>query len=232
VHGISTRKGGVSTGPFTSLNLGTKTGDDEASVAENRRRFLEALDAVPDAMAEPEQVHGTAVAVASSAGRFPETDGLVTDRPGVLLTLLVADCLPLFLCDPERHAIGLVHAGWRGTRDGIAAGAVRLMVSRFGCRAEDMRVFVGPGIGPCCYRVGSDTASQFDPRYVRDGRLDLRRANRELLLEQGIKESSILISGLCTACHTELFFSHRAEGGRTGRMMAVFGIIEGGPFGT
>ncbi|MBN2321835.1 MAG: peptidoglycan editing factor PgeF [Acidobacteria bacterium] len=224
LHGLSTRKGGISEAPFHSLNLGTKTQDDPRSIGENRRRFLQALG--PDLWdpAVPEQVHGSAVHAVDRGGSFPETDGLVTDTPGVLLTLLVADCLPVFLLDPKQKAIGLIHAGWRGTRDGIAAGALGLMISEFGCRPQDVRAFIGPGIGPCCYRVEPDTASQFDPRHVRGGRLDLRGANRELLIKQGIKQGSITVSGLCTACHTNLFFSHRAEGGRTGRMMAVFGL--------
>jgi len=221
VHGISTRKGGVSGAPYDSLNLGLNTDDGEDRVRENRRRFFESVGLDETGLVTPRQVHGDTVRAVDAPGTVPDADAVVTDRRGIILSIQVADCLPVYLIDPVKKAVGLVHAGWRGTGKNIAGKTVMVMNKAFGTNASDLLAFFGPSIGPCCCAVEEDASARFDPSYVRDGRLDLWRCNEDQLLEAGVKSGNVVQSRLCTACHPEWFFSHRASGGKTGRMLAV-----------
>ena len=160
----------------------------------------------------------------------PEADGLLTSVAGYLLGVRTADCLPLLYVDRARRAVAAVHAGWRGTAKEIAARAVKRMQQEFGSPPGALEVVIGPGIGPCCYEVGSEVAEQFagsavqmDPR----PRLNLPEANRLQLIEAGVNESRIWSVGLCTACEGHQFFSYRREGTQAGRMLAVVGIRAG-----
>ena len=224
VHGVSTRKGGVSPSPYDTLNLGTGSGDKASSVEENRRRFWEAMGIDTAQLAIPQQVHGNRIRRVTAPGGYGETDGLISDERGVVLVVQVADCLPIFLYDPRRQAIGLVHAGWRGTASEIASRCVETMESAFGTRPRDLTAFFGPSIGPCCYEVGEEVTHRFPAKYVKGGHLNLWKSNRDQLVGKGMEPDRVEISGLCTACHTEWFFSHRASGGKTGRMLALFGL--------
>jgi YfiH family protein len=183
-------------------------------------------------VASPHQVHGSHLerVDAQGAGKlFPATDGLVTDVPGVALLLRFADCQPILLYDPVHHALALVHAGWRGIALAIARRAVERMQAEFNSRPDDLVAGLGPAIGPCCYTVGSKVAAALGyvlPDWARamksDGdrwRLDITAANVQLLAASGVKQ--IEASDLCTACHTDEFYSHRAESGKTGR----FGVV-------
>jgi YfiH family protein len=225
-HGISTRKGGVSSPPYDTLNLGKRTDDTSTNVEENRRRFYSAMAVSSRYIAIPRQVHSNAVAYVSHPGIFPETDGLVTDVPGIALVVQVADCLPIFLYDTRKKAIGLVHAGWKGMTRFIVRKAVEEMVRRFHTHTQDLRVYFGPSIGPCCYEVQDNVASHFLKKYVPDGKLNLWTCAEDQLVETGVQKEKIEKSGLCTVCLNEWFFSHRASGGKAGRMMAVFGLAE------
>ncbi len=230
-HGFFTRLGGVSTAPYATLNVSASVGDDPQAVAVNRRRCFAALDLGEEQVVTPFQIHSTRVMRVGPADRgrsIADADGLLTDAPGVALFLRFADCVPILLYDHERPAIGLVHAGWRGTLDGIAGEAVRAMQDHFGSRPEGLWAGIGPAIGPCCYEVGADILERFARRFgpgVLAGRepgerlLDLPGANEVALREAGVEE--IAQAGLCTACHTGEFFSHRREGGRTGRLAAL-----------
>ncbi len=234
-HGFFTRAGGVSRPPYASLNLGASVGDDPEAVAENRRRCLAALGLDEGSVVTPYQVHSTTVArVGRAEGRrvVEATDGLVTDEPGTALLLRFADCVPLVLYDRERRAVGLVHAGWRGTLHGMAIAGVRAMQAHFGSQPGQLWAGIGPAIGACCYEVSADLAEafarRFGPRVV--GRppgagphLDLVAANAIALEEAGL--GHIEQVGLCTACHVDEFFSHRREGGRTGRLGAVVALL-------
>ena len=224
IHGFSARKGGVSDPPCDTLNLGMGTDDLPDRVDENRRRFFHAMRIPLRSAAIPQQVHGNHIARITEPGTYPETDGLMTDVPGIALVVQVADCLPIYLHDPAHKAIGLVHAGWRGTRLKIASKAVREMSCRFETKAQDLRVFFGPSIGPCCYDVGDDVSRHFSKDYLKNGRLDLWKSNHDLLVDAGVRHDRIVVSRLCTVCLPEWFFSHRAGGGKTGRMMAVIGL--------
>jgi YfiH family protein len=242
------RHGGASEGPFATLNLAFHVGDEEGAVRRNRVTVYRHLNLEPADVVIAEQVHGAGVAVVDSrhAGvgalglpELPDVDALVTAAPGLVLGGLFADCVPVYLYDPVRQAIGLIHAGWRGTAAGIAARAVGVMVRTFGTRPEDCLAIMGPAIGPCCYQVGNDVVEAFrpllgagdEPVMKLDGRgrwrLDLLLANRRWLLSAGLRERRIVGSGLCTACRTDLFFSHRASGGRTGRCGAFVWLAGG-----
>ncbi len=225
-HGFSTRRGGVSDSPYHSLNLGYRTQDNPDQVSENRKWFFRALNFPEERVAVPQQVHGDRVVRITGPGKYSNADGLVTDTPGIGLVVQVADCLPIYLYDPYQRAVGLVHAGWRGSALRISAKAVKAMDHGFGTSPQDLRVFLGPSVGPCCYEVGSEVAQHFSAKYVSGKRLDLWQSNMDQLVDAGVRPERIVMSRLCTVCHPEWFFSHRASRGRTGRMMAVLGIRE------
>jgi polyphenol oxidase len=250
-HGMSTRHGGVSHAPYSSLNLGYSTPDDEVSVTKNRGRFLQALGATPDSMMTAHLTHGNEVAVFDVARpeEWPRrwypvragsdrstwvfrTDGVVSNVPGLSFLLTAADCTPLLFFDRARGVVGAAHAGWRGTARGIAGNVIRTMTESFGTDPSTVVAGIGASMGPCCYTVGVDvidafTASGIDPVLSTDDgptRLDLWESNRRQLLDAGVPSGAIEIMGLCTGCHVSTFFSHRAEAGRTGRMAVAIGL--------
>jgi YfiH family protein len=221
-HGFTTRAGGVSPPPFNSLNLGDQVGDDPAAVAENWRRLAEATGLE---FARVRQVHG-AMVVTGAAPTAPcqEADGVVSTTVGVAACVAVADCVPILLARPDGSAVAAVHAGWRGTLARIAAEGVRALAAGGG--GEAPLAVIGPSIGPCCYQVSDELAAQFaasfGPRVVQRGErgvhLDLWVANEHALRDAGVVRVASLRR--CTACELRLFFSHRRDGGRTGRMAA------------
>jgi len=229
VHGAFTRLGGVSAPPFATLNLGHTVGDAPESVDENHRRVCQVLDVAPSDLVSPHQVHGARVVRVTHAERgqvIPATDALITDQPGVTLLLRFADCLPILLYDPAHQAVGLAHAGWRGTVAGVARATVAAMREAFGSHPEDLVVGLGPAIGPCCYEVGPEVVRAvqavlpkadgvFIPQPGGGVHLNLPEANWRQLVAAGVRH--IEVAPLCTACNTGEWFSHRAEGGRTGR---------------
>lgn len=238
---FTTRGGGVSDGPYASLNLGAGSRDDPARVAANGRRLAEALGFRYEDLARLRQVHGADVAVVERpgppGGPIGEYDAAVTDRPGVVLLVLAADCVPVLLADPARPAIGAVHAGWRGVAADAPGAALRALARRYGSRPQDVRAAIGPCIGPCCYEVDAPVAEAFaaaglpfeppvaSPAAPRGGRprwrLDLVAAARRRLEAAGVPAGSITAAALCTACRADLFFSHRRDGPRTGRQGGV-----------
>lgn len=235
VHAISTRLGGVSEPPYDTLNLSLSVPDEPERVLENRRRFVGALGGDPSRLVSSRQVHGDDV-LAVTDDFEPEAplvraDVQVTDRPGWLLSLRFADCVPLLMVHPERRAIAAVHAGWRGTLKGAAATAVRALQERFGAEPAGLWVGIGPAIGPCCYEVGEEVAEQFADRgrgIVRNGsarpHLDLWALNHQAVAAMGVPAEQIEVAELCTRCKAELFFSHRAQGYPAGRFSAALGL--------
>lgn len=235
VHAIFTRHGGVSQAPFHALNASLSVGDDPDAVTENRRRIAEVLGIAPVQCQWIHQVHSNHVAVVTEhTAQAPEADALVTNRPGLLLCLRFADCVPVLLFDPVRRAVGIAHAGWRGTVKTIAAAMVHEMTRTFGTRPGDLWAGLGPAIAPCCYAVSRDLVESPGMRYqwpasaiqVREGvhYVDLWQANLKQLADAGVPRERIAVSGICTACHTADFYSHRAEQGRTGRFAVVIGL--------
>jgi YfiH family protein len=216
---FSTRRGGVSEGPFASLNLGRRTGDEGERVEANRERLAGAVGHDWGAFARAIQVHGTRVRrVEQRPARedpWEEADGHATALAGVPALVFVADCLPIALVAPG--AVAMVHAGWRGLADGIVAEGVAAVGGEGG--RGSMSAAIGPGIGRCCYEVGDEVRERF-PAEAADGRrLDLTLAARRALEAAGVAE--VHDAGLCTACHPDLFFSHRRDDGVTGRQAGV-----------
>lgn len=235
-HCVTGREGGVSEGGYATLNLGLHVGDDSGAVVENRRRVCRALGVEFEGCTFAQQVHGDRVCEVSGgqvgAGRtrfadgIPETDGLVVAGPGAAVAVVVADCVPMVMYDPERHVGGVVHAGWRGTAAGIAGRAVGVMAEAWGARAESLLVGIGPAIGPCCYEVSEEVAGKVGAAEVREGKwyADLAEANRRQLCGAGVRAESIEVAGMCTACHSEEFYSERRLGGPTGRFGAFVAL--------
>lgn len=239
------RGGGVSSRWNGGLNWSYSVGDDSDSVAENRRRTLLLLGLSPAQAVMAGLVHGDRVVAVTGdepPGRdgvraVPDCDALITDQPDVALVVTAADCVPVFLYDPVRRSVGIAHAGWRGTVGGIAGKTVQAMVRTYGCNPAEMLAVVGPSIGPCCYEVGDQVADPLRAQYgeaaeslLKPGSapgkylLDLWEANRFDLSRAGL--TSAAVSGECSACGTDRYFSHRAEAGGAGRGAALIALTQ------
>lgn len=240
-HGVGTRLGGVSAGPWSSLNLGMKSGDEPAAVHQNRQRLLASAGLAGLPLATAGQVHGTRIGRVEMDTPLltPETDGLITNTPGRSLLMLIADCPCIALIDPHKRAVGLGHAGWRGTLEGMSGRLVDAMAGAFGCRASNLLAAISPSIGPCCYEVGESVLQPLRQQRPQDWKelireqasgaahFDLWETNRRQLVEAGVKPENVKCAELCSACRTDLFYSHRKEAGRTGRFGMVAGILPG-----
>ena len=243
-QGFTTRKGGVSAGPYDSLNLGASVGDDLAQVTANRRRVWHDLGIAEVNVALAEQVHGDKVeVVAAGSGAVPVAgaDALVTDTPGLLLFLMFADCVPVYLVDPVRKVVGLAHAGWRGTASNIAAKTMQTMTAEFGCVPSACFAAVGPSIGESSYEVGPEVADLFRslpgarasnvviPRSDLGGTytLNLRAVIFGQLLYAGLPAGAIAVCDEDTYRNKRDFFSFRRDGAAAGRMAGFLGITGG-----
>ncbi|MCR8845736.1 peptidoglycan editing factor PgeF [Paenibacillus sp. SC116] len=250
--GFTTRRGGVSQGGRDSLNCALHVQDDPSHVVENRKRLASVVNMPFDAWTCAEQVHGQDVYVVKAADKgrgrleredaIPDSDALITNEAGIWLTSFYADCVPLLFVDPVTRAIGVAHAGWKGTVGKIAERTVEAMQRTYGSELGNIRAAIGPSIGACCYEV-DDRVIQPIQRLLNDlpeeanaalkptneGRamLDLREINRQLLIQAGILSSHIECTTWCTGCHTQWFYSHRVEGGGTGRMASWVGWKKG-----
>jgi YfiH family protein len=267
IHGFSTRRGGFSkVYGGQALNLGFAPHDSRLAVEKNRAAFLRQLKTTGTRkdhawpLVTLRQIHSDLIhCVAEIPKSTLAGDGLITQTPGILLAILTADCLPVVLADAKRRAVGVFHAGWRGTVKRIVEKGVGEMYRRFGTSPRDLRAGIGPGVHGCCYQVGAEVRTQFESQFeyaselfheveesdpVREKYpllfltarapghselpkkifLDLVEANRRQLVATGVAAKNISASPLCTSCRTDLLFSHRAEKGVTGRMMAVAGI--------
>ncbi len=246
-HGFSTRLGGVSGGHLASLNLGCHRGDTEENLRENYRRFCAATGTDASRIVMTNQVHGVQVRAVGEGDIKPallaptpfEADGLVTDVPGITLVTFSADCIPILFFDPVRRAVGACHSGWRGTAAGMAAVTARTMAERYGCRPEDLRAAIGPGIGPCCFETDADVPRAMEaqlgglaePYITRAGEkyhVDLKGIVRSTLLNAGLLDAHIDVSGECTCCHPELYWSYRRTHAARGSQAAMI-MLEGQP---
>ena len=242
VHGFGTRIGGVSPDPFDTLNLGVSVGDDPANVSANLERIASEAGVPPDRFVFMKQVHGTRIRaiherdLARYREERPEVDCLITDRPEIFLCVLTADCVPVLFFDKERRVAAAMHAGWKGTAAGIVDAVLDELTQRFHCLPKDLSVALGPHIRSCCYRVGADVAWAFkDFRAERgvlaisqDGKawnLDLAAAIRVRLKKRGVPPESIELVKHCTSCERDMFFSHRRDSGKTGRMVSYIGWV-------
>lgn len=237
IHGMFTRHGGVSPQPWASLNQGGLVGDERSHVVENRRRIFAALDLPVESIYDAWQVHGTHVICADQPrpldAPHEKADAILTDRKGITLFMRFADCVPVVLYDPVKRVIGLVHAGWRGTVERAAGVAVERMQAQYGSRPDDVLACIGPSICTAHYEVGEDVqiaaraafGEKAEALLLRQNsgiHFDLWSANRLALEEAGVRQ--VEVAGLCTACHPEDWYSHRAEHGKTGRYGAVIAL--------
>lgn len=241
---FTTRKAGFSQGEFSSLNMALHVGDEKEKVIRNRGKVLNAINLNLDYMVCSEQVHATNIVIVDKenlgqgayefATAIKETDAMVTNIPYICLTTFYADCFPIFIFDPVRRAVGLAHSGWKGTMGEIGCKTIELMQNEFACDINNIEVFIGPGIGKCCFVIGNDLAELVKSNF-RDmdnilfcqekGFLwDLPNTIRQMLIKHGVRKENILISNLCTSCNTEDFFSYRKEAGLTGRMAAMINL--------
>ncbi len=253
-HAFSTRKGGVSEGIYATMNLGFTRGDKKEAVLANYERMASVLGCRPSDMVLSQQTHTTNVRVVNreDAGlgitreqEYTDIDGMITDTEGIVLVTLYADCVPLYFVDPVHRAIGLSHSGWRGTVNRMGAVTIKAMQDNFGTRPSDLICAIGPSICMDCYEVSSDVADEFMKEFpgclitagdtlgdnsllLSHGNdkylLDLRAANRLIMLEAGVPASNIEMPGICT-CHVpDYLFSHRASQGKRGNLAAFLGL--------
>lgn len=234
-HGIFTRHGGVSQNPWSELNVGGTVGDDVQAVRKNHHLMYEVLNVNAPNACTSWQVHGADVVMVDKPiqGRkwVARADGIMTNNPDTPLVMRYADCVPLLFHDPIQKVIGLAHAGWRGTVQGMGKNMIQAMGNAYGCKSHDVQVVIGPSISPEKFQVGEEVVSALEAyfgtldglmtRDPKDGTayVDLWEANRRNLSDAGVE--NIEISGICTYQTTEDFFSHRAENGKTGR----FGVV-------
>ena len=225
--GITLRHGGVSRAPYTSLNLAEHVGDDANAVATNRKIFSQQSGLTNWHYCR--QIHSDRVIEVDSPAKAshkqrPEADALISTECGVPLGIFTADCVPIFILDVVTPAIGISHAGWRGTLTQIAVNTLAQMKTRFGTLATNCQIHLGPSIQKCCYTVSTDLIEQFTEKFgnaVHKGRnLSLQTTNFNQLIEIGVPAASISVSPFCTACRTDIFYSHRTEAGQTGRMLS------------
>jgi len=236
-HAVFTRQGGVSPEPWASLNVGGTVGDDAARVRENRYRSFAALGRRIDSLFDVWQVH-SADAICADLPRDPslplvQADIIFTDKPNVTLYMRFADCVPILFYDPKQGVVGLAHAGWLGTVRGTTTAAMKTMCKHYGSKPENILAAIGPSIGVDHYEIGHDVIAKVHESFnsdaerllqSRDGKtyFDLWAANFIQLQKSGVEK--IEVAGLCTACHLDDWFSHRAEKGKTGRFGALIAL--------
>lgn len=241
-HCFTTRHGGVSTEHLSSLNLGFSRGDRRENVDKNFDIICSALGVKKEDCVTLRQVHSTRIITADERIKGMgfrndmeriEADGFVTDKRGIVLVTFHADCVPLYFVDTENRAIGMAHAGWRGTADGMAEEMVKRMGKEFGTKPENIKAAVGPSIGRCCFQVDVPVVEIFREKYdfadrfiIEDEsaegkyKIDLWGINRQLLINNGVAAENIEIGGICTKCRPDTFYSHRVMGEKRGTMGA------------
>ena len=239
-HGFSTRLGGVSKGHCATMNISTTRGDEPEAIEENRRRIAAAIGVEPTDFTYTHQTHTTNVAVVEEkdrGGKFLDTDGMVTDVPGICLVTFYADCVPLFFVDPVHRAIGLSHSGWRGTVGRMGKVTLELMQEQYGTDPTQVFAAIGPSICQECYEVSGDVIGEFQEAFDEslwqglfyektDGKyqLDLWRANQIVLTEAGVRREQIAVTNVCTHCNPDILFSHRSTGTARGNLSAFLAL--------
>jgi YfiH family protein len=239
-HAVFTRQGGVSPSPWKSLNFGGTVGDEPQRVSENHTKALRLFQLSRNEIFDVWQVHGVEVCIAKKPREMLEAhqkaDIVLTRTPHLYLMMRFADCVPILLFDPVTRSIGLIHAGWQGTVKGAATQAVEQMRQQFGANPANILAAIGPSIGPDHYQIGADVISLVEQAFNSQSHLvlqpgngaihfDLWAANELLLRKAGVEQ--VENAGLCTACHLEDWYSHRAERGKTGRFGVLMGLPEG-----
>lgn len=243
-HGFSTRKGGVSKGYFSTMNLGLNRNDNREDVLNNYRIMAKRLDVECDDMVLSAQTHTTNIRIVTGKDRgkglitekdYDNIDGLITNEKEIVLVTFYADCVPLLFLDPVKKVIASSHSGWRGTVSKMGKVTVDRMCDEFGCDRKNILACIGPSICQKCYEVSEDVALEFSDNFGTDEmfyrkdngkyQLDLWKANELVLLEAGIEKSNIENKRICTCCNSEYLFSHRATNGKRGNLAAFISLI-------
>lgn len=230
-HFITTRSGSSEADNYSSFNMCDYTGDDPAHVSLCRNRMADILEIPVDNFVFPRQVHKSEVGIVKDNTFTGEYDAVLTDRPGICIGISTADCVPILLYCPVRKVVGAVHAGWRGTVMRIASKTIRIMREHYGCDPKDIVAGIGPSISPEAFEVGDEVALAFQQEGFRTvwresgmkgkSYIDLWEANRQDLIDAGVSETSIEISGICTWSESERFFSARRLGIKSGRIASM-----------
>jgi YfiH family protein len=240
-HCFTTRQGGVSQGIYNNLNTSLIKSDTRENVLENLKRVCGAIEIDYTKLVFSDQVHGDTIRIITEtdSGKgitkqsdIKNVDALITNVPGVPMITFYADCVPVFILDPVQKAVGLAHSGWKGTTLKIAVKTIEKMQEAYGTRPEDCLIGIGPSIEMKCFEIKEDAATLFKQGFdnwemfmkKKDEEhytADLWLAVKLMLMEQGVQEKNITISGLCTCCHEDLFFSHRRDKGKTGSLSAI-----------
>ncbi|MBI9049507.1 MAG: peptidoglycan editing factor PgeF [Anaerolineaceae bacterium] len=238
VHAFFSRLGGVSAEPFDSLNIGGNLGDQDENIIKNKKKMFNMLNISFESQFDVWQVHGTHVAIPDRPRKplepYVQADAIITDKSEFTLLMRFADCVPILLYDPRKHIVGIAHAGWLGTVKNTVNAAVQHMVNMFAVEPADIVAGIGPSIGPDHYTIREDVVMAIKNRFgdnwkkmiqFEDGKIyfNLWKANEINLQESGVGQ--IEIAKTCTACHTEEWFSHRAESGKTGRFASIIKLL-------
>ena len=238
LHGFLGRRGGKSAGPYSSLNLSFRVGDDPQVVKGNLCDMKKVVGMHELRIVTMKQVHGDHIVDVEDKNlkEAGEADGMVTEERGLFLGVLTADCVPILFSVKGRKLVAVVHTGWRGTLAGIALKMVRHLQHRYGVEPGSLEVVMGPAIGACCYEIGAEVSAPLVRRWGRqaqeclqenDGKsfLNLRRLNGQMLESAGVPAGQIFQVGPCTSCAVDNFYSYRREGGKTGRQMSFIGWL-------
>ncbi|MDA0841258.1 MAG: peptidoglycan editing factor PgeF [Planctomycetota bacterium] len=240
-HAFFGRRGGCSETPFDSLNVSYDVGDEPRCLARNWCDAKVAIGAHKNRVTAMEQVHSCEVheVIAETGKVAGKCDALITRTPGCFLAVQTADCVPIFIVEPDRKIAAAVHAGRRGTLGGIVMKTIQALEHRYDVSPDTLQACIGPCIQECCYSVGEDVAEEFEKSWpngdspldvvTENGEcyyLDLRELNRQQMHKAGIGQGDIHCVGSCTACNTSDYFSHRAENGKTGRQLSLIGWVQ------
>ena len=237
-HGFTGSQGGVSDGKIKGLNLGFRVQDNPDNVIENYKLVSGDLKILFDRIVLSKQTHTDNIRIVTEedAGKgiskisdIEDTDGLITNVKGIPLVVFSADCVPLLFLDPVREVVAAVHAGWRGTVKGTGKKCVNIMKDKFGCKAEDIIVAMGPSIGSCCFEFSKTDADVFPEEFCREINnekvlVDVWGMNKKQLTDCGIPEENIDVSGVCTVCNSDMYYSYRTHRENTGRQGAIISL--------
>lgn len=239
-HCFSTKLGGISEGEFSTLNLGYATDDLKNNINQNYKLICDKINVNHEKLIFINQVHKTNIRIITKENysennykkmKIDDYDGIVTNIPNLPITTVYADCVPLFFLDPHKKVVALAHAGWRGTLNKIGKKMIDIMIKQFSCDVNDILVGIGPSICKNCFEVESEVANQFlnsfdSTQYIENNnngkyKINLWEINKQILLDEGIKQKNITIADLCTKCNQKYFFSYRGTSGKCGRLASI-----------
>lgn len=227
---ISTKIGGNNAPPYY-FNLSFSVGDDENKVKENRKQFFDAIKIKNEEIAFQRQTHSDNVLIVEKPGIYNDCDALITQKANVYLAVSVADCVPIFMYDHQKHIVSVVHSGWKGSVKKILTKTINIMKTKFNSNPKDIYSYIGYSAGICCYEVGKEVAINFDDRFIKQKdtdkyNIDLKGYNYSLLINEGVPKENIEMSELCTICNPNILHSYRRDGLHSGRMIGIIGLTK------